>query len=542
MLELGNKPQCFVESSLIINGSQAPKPSRAYVESNVIPFPTGRKEDVGYRSTGFAGRTSLKDALGRELPAYMHDKHIAVSFLAYRTNPMAHRIIEMEVNFVLGNGITLTCFDSPETLAVIGGWWNDPYNNWPVRMAPRLRDLYLYGEWLHRPLIHPESGFMFVRDTQPDNIDHLLPDPFDHSQVDRIVLKQKDMSTSIQPNLWGANIRERLNETTGELSPPSGDFFHIGINRTTDSLRGVGELFPLLDYIDMYDSILFSRAEKIENMSHVYYDLLLDGMSEAEMRNYLVQETNVPPRPGSVWAHNAQATLTTVTADLKADDHATDVGVLKSHIISSAGWPETWFGENGGGRASAAEMSEGALKNITQLQAFVAQALRLEIDYMLYQQIHLGKLKVGDSSKSNRLGIPQYAISFSRPTAKDIQRMGPSLARYAEFVNTVTSKVPLLTQEEGRQLIVAQIQQLGLTDAPMSIELPTDLPKIPAPKDPNTIVPGAFGGGGPGGSADMKTKQANMSPAMSKKAASTLAADAQLEAGTHISQLYEKLY
>jgi len=519
---------------VLVNGTNAQKPSRAYSEATIISYPTGRTEDSNYRSTGIGGRKSLKDALGRELPPYLHDKHIAVSFLAYRVNPMAHRLIEMQVNFVLGNGITVTCFDSPEALAIISSFWSDPYNNWPRRIAARLRDLYLYGEWLHRPLVNPNSGFVFMRDVQPDNIDHLLPDPYDHSQVDRIVLKQKESGTDYSaPNIWAYNIRERLDEKLAIVSEPSGELFHFGINDTTDSLRGVGELFPLIDYIDLYDGMIFARAEKIENMGHMYYDLTLEGMSEQEMRNYLTQETNVPPRPGSVFAHNPQAILTTVTADLKADDHAVDVGVMKSNIVSWAGWPGTWFDEPGSaGRAVGAEMAEGTLKNITQLQATIAQLLRTEIDYAIFQAILAGKLNP-KSAKVNRLGIPNYTISFSRPTAKDIQRMGPSLARYASFIETVTSKVPLLTQEEGRQLVVAQIQQLGLNDVPISMVLPTTLPKIPEPKDPNKVPPPSFGSNGNGNGG---------SPATNPKVAAKVAENAQIIEGTHISQLFEKLY
>lgn len=517
---------------MLVRGSTALKPSRAYVEANIIPFPTARQEDLNYRSTGLAGSDSRRDILGRELPAYVHDKHIAVSFLAYRTNPLAHRLIEMQINFVLGNGITVTCMDDPAALAVISAFWNDPYNNWPNRIAARLRDLYLYGEWLHRPLVHPKTGFLFMRDTQPDNIDHLLPDAYDQSQVDRIVLKQKEMRNGIENNVWALNIRERLDPVTAELSPVEGDFFHFGINKTTDSLRGVGELFPLLDHIDLYDGILFSRAEKIENMSHVYYDLLLEGMSEQEMRDFLAKETNVPPRPGSVFAHNGQATLTTVTADLKADDHATDVGVMLSHIVGTAGWPGTWFDAPGtAGRAVGAEMAEGTLKNITQLQYVVAGILKTEIDYAIYCAIQKGKYKP-KARKSNRLGIPSYIISFSRPTAKDIQRMGPSLARYSEFIKNITSTVPLLSQEEGRQLVIAQIQQLGLNDVPMSLELPAGLAKIPKPKDPNAVPPrGAVAGDLGGGS-----------PATDPKAAAKVAEAAQKNEGTHVSQLFERLY
>ena len=55
-------------------------------ESLVIPFPgTERKEDIGWANQG------IRNRLGRELPETTHDRHIQLSFLAYRTISIAHK-------------------------------------------------------------------------------------------------------------------------------------------------------------------------------------------------------------------------------------------------------------------------------------------------------------------------------------------------------------------------------------------------------------------------------------------------------------------
>lgn len=443
----------------------------SYREALPIAFPMDyRKEDIGWSPTG------RRNILARELPEVQHDRMIALSFLAWRINPMAKRLVDMQVNFVLGNGISVSSRDK-EVLMLIGDWWNDPYNQWPMRIQQRLRDLYIYGEWLHRPLIS-DDGFVWIRDIQPDVISAAFPDPMDHGVVDRIVYKNIILPNgSLEQNTYSSNlIRRRLNEIERKLDDKyTGDVFLFGINRTSDSMRGIGELYPLLDYIDMYDDILFSRAEKIRNSAHVYYDLQLEGMTETEMRNYLMNETNLPPRPGTVYAHNAQAVLEMKAPDLKADDHAQDTSVLKSHIVSSAGWPGTWFDDPGtAGRAVGAEMAEPALKGITNLQAYVEQIIRYEINFMLHQKRDAGEISfTGDK-------IPPYQIAFTRPSTRDIQKTGPALARLGQFLDSVTNKE--LSAQEARYIIVSQINQLGLSDAEFDMELPTELEALTDPK------------------------------------------------------------
>src|SRR5690606_9968650 len=99
------------------------------------------------------------------------------SFKAFRTNPLGRRIIETIVNFVLGNGISVNA-SHPEGLEEIKSWWNDPYNRWPLRIQGRARDLFVYGEWLHRPL-PDKTGFIRIGDVQPDNLCGVVSDQFD---------------------------------------------------------------------------------------------------------------------------------------------------------------------------------------------------------------------------------------------------------------------------------------------------------------------------------------------------------------------------
>jgi len=432
-----------------------------------VPYTTARREDRGWRSTG-------QNGLGRELPEEMHDRHIVNSFRAYRTNPMGRRLIEMQVNFVIGNGLSVNS-KSLSLLSEIQRWWVDPYNQWPARIAARLRGLYIYGEWLHRPL-RDSTGFIRIADLQPDAIAAVRADPVDHGLCDMVVLKEIVRAQEVTKEAPIKVIRRRLYPVgdTFELEDKfSGDLFYFGINRTFDAHRGVGELFTVLDYIDLYDDMLFSRAERVKLMSQIYWDLSVDGMTEKELQDFLQKRTDLPPRPGSIFAHNSAMVLTASAPDLKADDHSIDAGILKSHIISTSGWPGIWFDDSGSGRASAQEMTESALRNIINLQAQVGQFLRTEIDYHLLSLRASGLLDASDDE------IKDYTISFNRPSARDIQRIGPALGRLIDYVTKATG-ANLITQSEARNIVVSQANQLSLSDQPIALELPVELEQAEA--------------------------------------------------------------
>lgn len=379
---------------------------------------------------------------------------------------MAKRLIEMEVDFVLGGGLSLTS-DDKATLDVLMDFWTNDYNNWPAMIYQRFRDLLIYGEWLQHPLIS-QSGHLLIRDIQPDVIKENLHEAGNHSKIDQVVFRQQmTPSGEMMEDVAVQTIRRRVDAVTFELDDDyTGEVFFFGINRTTDSLRGVGELFPLIDYIDSYDEVLFGRAEKIITMGNVYFDLTLEGMDQKAMEDYVASETNLPPLPGSVYAHNKSAELKQVSPDLKADDHAEDVRVLKSNIISGFGWPGTFFDDPGSaGRAVGAEMAEPALKMILSRQRQLKMILEEEMKYALFVAKAKGRIdKIGG-----------FHLAFQRPSMRDLQRIGPALARLAQFIETMHLKSGALTADEARQIAVTQINQLALTDTPLPIDMPAEL-------------------------------------------------------------------
>lgn len=423
-------------------------------------------ESAGWR---LLGDVDKRKAPVIDLDPAVHRRMQESAMRAYRFNPIARRLIEHQVDFVLGNGLSVNSA-RPEILSAVRLWWHA--NEWPRRIRERLRSLYIYGEWLHVP--SASSGMVSIADVVPTKITAVERDEYDHGQADVIVVDKVRYKNGREVE----NARYRVIRPRGGRL--DGDVFFFALNRVTGNMRGVSELLTILDYAQIYDDILFSRAERVRLMSQIYWDLTISGMTEREVSEWIRSRADLPPAPGSIFAHNESVSLTPTVPNLRSEDHSEDAQLLKSHILTSAGWPGIWFDDPTAGRANAQEMAEPAYRHVVSLQTELSTFLRLEIDYFLQ---HIG-VERSDTPWDD------YTLSFNRPSTRDLQRIGPAMSRIADFAErTLATKV--LDPGEARQLVVSLINQLGLSDVPLSLELSAgDSPTTAddQPETPNATV------------------------------------------------------
>lgn len=436
-------------------------PSHRLTEAAILT--SEPSESAGWR---LLGDVDKRKAPVIDLDPAVHRRMQDAAMRAYRFNPIARRLIEHQVDFVLGNGLSVNS-SRPDILSAVRLWWHA--NEWPRRIRERLRSLYIYGEWLHIP--SPGTDVMKISDVVPTKITAVERDEYDHGQADAIIIDKVRYKNGREAD----NVRYKvIRPRDGRLN---GDVFFFALNRVTGNMRGVSELLTILDYAQIYDDILFSRAERVRLMSQIYWDVTINGMSEREVAEWLRSRVDLPPAPGSIFAHNESVSLTPTVPNLRSEDHSEDAQLLKSHILTSAGWPGIWFDDPSAGRASAQEMAEPAYRHVVSLQTEFSTFLRMEIDYFL-QELGIER---------SETPWDDYTLSFNRPSTRDLQRIGPAMSRIADFAErTLATRV--LAQSEARQLVVSLINQLGLSDVPLSLELPAgDSPTVAdeTPKETN---------------------------------------------------------
>ena len=398
---------------------------------------------------------SAYNTLRRDLAINYHNRQVEISFALWRFNPFAKRIINTYVDFIVSDGIRPVSKDEA-TQKALDAFWDHPYNKWDKMIHRRVRDLLIYGELLHSVTVTTE-GYVMIHAFQPTMITDI-----------RVLATNHEIATSIKYHDQVASTEEK----EAELIIPQftdkgkgafagynkqGKFFLFGINQTTDSPRGVGELFPLIDHIDVYDDMLFNRSIKIANSANMWWDLQAEGLTDDQIKKKLEELANVPPEPGSVFSHNERMTLELKSATSHADDYSKDVETERSHILGSAAIPGTWLDAPGGaGRAVGAEMAEGTYKAIVSLQKQLGSFLRTEIDFHLWQL----------QRKNPSFKPEEYVVRFSSPSTRDLQRNGSALHRISQALHMLW-EIGAIDTKQAAQFAVAHMNEVGVSGHPL---------------------------------------------------------------------------
>ena len=128
-------------------------------------------EDRGYR-------TLLSPQTERDLPPADRRALLLEVYEAYLTNPLAHAVIELGTNFVLGGGVRVIAEDQ-RVQRIIDDFWQDADNRMDERIYGLLTELALFGEQFVRFFIDPLTGRTVVRQLDPLYVTEIETDPED---------------------------------------------------------------------------------------------------------------------------------------------------------------------------------------------------------------------------------------------------------------------------------------------------------------------------------------------------------------------------
>jgi len=141
-------------------------------------------EDVGWRRGSLAGGT-VPDVEREEIDG---EKLLRQAYGAYRSNPLAYAIVEMQTSFVLGGGASVVAEDA-RVQRVVDRFWKDKENRMGQRLYSLLTELSLFGEQFLRFFIDPMTGRVVIRQLDPLYIKEIETDPEDWERPLRYLWK-----------------------------------------------------------------------------------------------------------------------------------------------------------------------------------------------------------------------------------------------------------------------------------------------------------------------------------------------------------------
>jgi len=366
------------------------KTLKPYSNNDTIKLKSGRKKSVqeSYPGVGTStqdyGWTNLTKDLARDLDPVIQDRMQDIAFFLYESNPLAHRIIEMTKDFVIGDGFSFKA-KNPEVQKVLEAHWNDPVNNWGIKQDDKIRELSIFGEQFYPVFVNPYSGHVRLGIIDPGSVKSVKTDKKNPEILRTVILKSSDYSGKDKASRFKViNPIEKKGSKYNGLY--EGEIFVFNLNKISSTSRGRSDLLPLADWIDGYDQFLFARLERASILNNYVWDVLLEGADESTINEWLKKQAM--PQPGSIRAHNEKVKWEAVSPDLESSDASKEANLFKMQILGGAGFPNLWFGEGGEGiRAAAQEMSLPTMKHLKNRQRYFNYLITHVFNFVIDQAI-----------------------------------------------------------------------------------------------------------------------------------------------------------
>ena len=311
-----------------------------------------------------------------------HDRNLRIAYFLYVTNPMAHRIIETVKDFVIGDGAGYHAKDE-RVQKVLDKFWNDPVNHMDIKQFNKVKELGLYGEQIYPVFINEFTGHVRLGYIDPLNVDQVIPDPGNPEVIRSIVLKTGKEVLVRERNPATHRLvtvpKKELKVIHMDSNPRSpsygrlvGECFYFAVNGVSNATRGFSDLTHLLEWIDIYDQLLFAHMERLNYLRAFVWDIQIEGAGKEEIKLKKKELQMNPPKAGAWMVHNEKEKWSAVTPDLKATEHTEEERKVKAYILGGAGLPPHWFGEGEDvNRATALAMDTPVFRMLRARQRYV---------------------------------------------------------------------------------------------------------------------------------------------------------------------------
>lgn len=391
----------------------------------------------------------------RDLNPISYQRAQEISYHLWRSNPMAHRMIEMMVDFVVGaDGVTIEAADD-SVQEVIDEFWTDPRSHWDLRQRDLVRDLSIYGELALRKFVNDQSGKMRVGYLDTARIADVLPDP-DDMLVDKTLLISDGKGGSAQP------VDLVVYDDLTDPGNPKwvGDAFYFAINRVIGQHRGNPDLFAIADYVDGYDQLLFNALERTGLINAFVWDVTLDGADDPAIARWQQKYPAAPP-PGSVRVHNEHEHWATAAPSLGSQDIIEIGRAVKNMGLGGAGLPEAWFAEgDSANRATLQAQGDPTYRMLQSRQRYVRSMFERIIGVLIQENLG-GRLSMKADTEF-KITLPELDVTDTSMVSNALPQVTTALvAAIGES---------LIDRKSARSVFLGVATQLGIELDPQDVE------------------------------------------------------------------------
>jgi hypothetical protein len=271
---------------------------------------------------------------------------------AWRKNPMAWRIINTSVNYVVGQGIRFT---SPNAALndFIQRFWLHRKNQMHLRLMPMCEELARSGDLFVLLFRNPADGMSYIRFVTKDQILKIETAPNDWET--EIAFEEAPPAGEYQPRRW-------LSPEHPEASITDAIMLHYSVNRPIGALMGESDLTTIIPWLLRYSRMLEDRV-RLHWAARAFLYLVTVPANKVESKS---QQYASPPESGSIVVKDETETWDVVAPSLRGADASHDMKSVRNMIDAGSGFPPHWRGEGGDVNVATAEAMQGPPERFLQ--------------------------------------------------------------------------------------------------------------------------------------------------------------------------------
>jgi hypothetical protein len=301
---------------------------------------------------------------------------------AWRTNPLAFRIVALTTDYVVGNGIQVSSA-VPYVEEFIGELWEHQQNKMRMRIYTWCDELTRVGDLFVVLFTNPADGMSYVRTIPAVKIDRIETDPEDLERELRYHELRND--DPIEGKWWPG-----WEAAKDEVERPV--MLHYAVNRAVGCVRGQGDLVPILPWVRRYREWLEDRVRVNRYKNAFLWHVKLEGAGPGDIESKQGQYAK-PPSPGSVIVTDETEEWSPVQPNIQAEDVKDDGKALRLMIAAGAGIPLHYLGEGETAtRATAREMVGPTVRHYQHRQMFFCDLLLDVVEKAAYRARRAGRM------------------------------------------------------------------------------------------------------------------------------------------------------
>jgi hypothetical protein len=339
------------------------------------------------------------------------------------------------------------------------------------------------------------SGKFICGHISPHLVRGISIDPWNYEVLEKVYLEQYAFpNTGIEDLVLKIARDEKM--AANEFGSICGDVLFSSLNRRPGCTRGVTDLAPAIDWLDIYDQMLLMDVERAQMMMRFIWDVTIEGATPQHILKYAETLKQSPPRPASIRVHNEKERWDAISPDLRLSDSKD----LRDDIFllawGSMGLPRPWFtdGENSN-RASIENMTDPNFAWArTRRRRFIGD-LTLEHRYALQVAWDAGRFVSLIPVEKVHDWLRVKVVSRD-PDRKGYESVGATWSDMANALSTMLS-ASLIDQQSAVEIISTVVGSYGFEinlENLKKIQNTTDMEQeqqvggeSPAPDEPSMI-------------------------------------------------------